>query len=62
MRWGPLAAILLALAAPAAAQAPLPWSEEEVKAIGRHGPWPPPLPRDPSNRIAGTSAGGVLRE
>lgn len=59
---GRLFAVLLALSAPAAAQAPLPWSEQEISAIARHGPWPPPLPRDASNRIAGTPAGAVLGE
>jgi cytochrome c peroxidase len=40
----------------------LQWSEDEVKAIGRHGPWPPPVVRDPSNRISGTTAGIILGE
>jgi len=51
-----------ALTAPAVAQAPLPWSDDEVKAIARHGPWPPPAPRDPSNRVAGMSNAIVLGE
>jgi cytochrome c peroxidase len=51
-----------ALAAPAVAQAPLPWSEDEVKAIARHGPWPPPVPSDPSNRVAGSPNAIVLGE
>lgn len=62
MRGRLLAAILLALAAPAAAQPTLQWSEEEVRAIGLHGPWPPPPVRDPSNRISGTPTGIALGE
>ncbi len=53
---------LLAVAGPAGAQPSLSWSEEEVRAIGRHGPWPPPPARDPSNRISGTLPGIVLGE
>jgi cytochrome c peroxidase len=60
--WWLLGAVLLVLGAPAVAQAPLQWSDEEVSAIGRHGPWPPPVPRDPSNRISGLPAGIVLGE
>lgn len=47
---------------PASAQEPPSWSEEEVLAIARHGPWPQPVPRDPSNRIDGSQAGAVLGE
>ena len=54
--------MLLALVAPAASQSPLQWSDEEVRAIGLHGPWPPPAARDPSNRISGAPAGIVLGE
>jgi cytochrome c peroxidase len=57
-----LAAVLAALAASAIAETPLPWSDDEVKAIARHGPWPPPAPRDPSNRVAGLSNAIVLGE
>jgi cytochrome c peroxidase len=57
-----IAACVLALAGPAVAQPLLQWSEEEVRAIGRHGPWPPPVARDPSNRVSGTPAGIVLGE
>lgn len=60
-RWLSLLAVM-ALAAAAAAQTPLQWSEEEVRAIARHGPWPPPAPRDPSNRVAGTANAIVLGE
>jgi cytochrome c peroxidase len=51
---------MLALVGPASAQPVLQWSAEEVQAIGRHGPWPPPAPRDPSNRIIGTAPGIAL--
>ena len=38
----------------AAAQAPpVPASPEEIRTIQRHGPWPQPVPRDPSNRVSG---------
>ena len=33
-----------------------------MKAIARHGPWPPPAPRDPSNRVAGSPNAIVLGE
>jgi len=62
MRLWPAGAMLLALAWPAIAQTLLPWSEEERAAIARHGPWPPPPVRDPSNRISGMPAGIVLGE
>ncbi|MBX9946350.1 MAG: hypothetical protein K2Y40_19905 [Reyranella sp.] len=57
-----LAGLLAALVAPAAAQAPPNWSEDEIRAVGRHGPWPPPAVRDPSNRVSGTPAGIALGE
>jgi cytochrome c peroxidase len=42
--------LLLAGAAPAQ---PLDFSEAETRAILRHGPWPAPWVRDPSNRVSG---------
>jgi cytochrome c peroxidase len=60
-RWLFVAA-LQALAASAVAQPSMPWSDDEVRAISRHGPWPPPVARDPSNRISGSEAGVVLGE
>jgi len=55
--------VLGAAAFPSAWAQPLPpWSEDEVHAIVRHGPWPPPVPRDPSNRVDGREAGIVLGE
>ena len=55
-------ALLAALAAPAAAQATLDWSDAEIRLVGQHGPWPPPPARDPSNRVSATPAGIVLGE
>ncbi|HYC66388.1 MAG TPA: cytochrome c peroxidase, partial [Reyranellaceae bacterium] len=58
-RWLALAA-LLALAAPAAGQGLLPWSDREVAAVKLHGPWPPPPPRDTSNRVLGRPSAILL--
>lgn len=44
------------------AQQLLDWSPDEIRAIGQHGPWPPPTARDPSNRVSGTPAGIALGE
>lgn len=41
-------------------QAEFGWSAAEVESVARHGPWPPPAARDPSNRIAGTPEGIAL--
>lgn len=45
----------------AASETPTP---EEIRNIRRHGPWPQPLPRDPSNRVSGNAdaiaLGGAL--
>ncbi len=57
-----LVATAVAIAAGASAQSLLDWTDEEVRSIGRHGPWPPPPVRDPSNRISGTTAGILLGE
>lgn len=46
----------------AAAQPLLDWTEEEVALIGRHGPWPPPPVRDPSNRVSASPAAVRLGE
>ena len=62
MRRWLLGAVLAALAASAIAQTPLQWSDDDVKVIVRHGPWPPPVPRDPSNRVAGSPNAIVLGE
>jgi cytochrome c peroxidase len=58
-----LAALLPAASLPpAAAQELLDWSRDEVRAIARHGPWPPPPARDPSNRVSGRPAAIALGE
>ena len=54
---------MLALLAPwGGAQNPgeflLDFSEAELRMILRHGPWPPPASRDPSNRVSG-NAGAI---
>ncbi|HEX2651009.1 MAG TPA: cytochrome c peroxidase [Burkholderiales bacterium] len=46
--------IWMALAAcPAAAEAPVQFSEAERRAILAHGPWPVPIQADPKNRVSG---------
>ncbi|WP_421998955.1 cytochrome-c peroxidase [Reyranella sp.] len=62
MRGLALAAMLLAVAAPAHPQPAPAWSTEEIAAIGRHGPWPPAPARDPSNRVSGNPAAIALGE
>ncbi len=53
-------ATVVAAAGPAAAQQPLDWTADEVAAVALHGPWPPPPPRDPSNRVSGHPAAIAL--
>ncbi|MBE0614550.1 MAG: hypothetical protein IH604_12845 [Burkholderiales bacterium] len=51
-----IAAALIATGAAAqqhAGLSPLAASPEELRNIQRHGPWPQPVPRDPSNRVSG---------
>jgi len=55
------AAWLFSLAAAAAAQDPE-FSSEEVRAILRHGPWPPTWRPDPSNRVSGDPQAIALGE
>ncbi|MBI3199060.1 MAG: hypothetical protein HYZ40_16445 [Rhodospirillales bacterium] len=57
-----LSLILLATSSPAATQGLLDWSQDEVSAIERHGPWPPPPAHDPSNRVSGVPAAIALGE
>lgn len=57
-----LIAALVAWTGGAAAQQLLDWSADEIEQIGRHGPWPPPPARDPSNRVSGVPAGILLGE
>ena len=58
-----LLASLLAMGAGSGwSQQLLDWSPEEIRTVGRHGPWPPPPVRDPSNRVSATPAGITLGE
>ncbi len=57
-----LVVALLALARAVLAQPLMTWSEEETRAIARHGPWPPAPARDSSNRVSGSPAAIVLGE
>ncbi|WP_119418359.1 cytochrome-c peroxidase [Desertibaculum subflavum] len=47
-----LAGLIAALLAAAAVAAPVRFDEAETRRILRHGPWPPAVPADPSNRVA----------
>ncbi|TAK52397.1 MAG: hypothetical protein EPO27_01340 [Betaproteobacteria bacterium] len=47
------AVLALLLATGVAAAQGLDWSADEVRAVLRHGPWPPPMRPDPSNRVSG---------
>lgn len=61
-RWaGLVLAAVMAAAGPAAAADPA-WTAADVEAVARHGPWPPPPPRDPSNRVSGQPAAILLGE
>jgi cytochrome c peroxidase len=44
-------------AASASAQTLVAFTPQEAALILRHGPWPQPAPRDPSNRVSGNPAG-----
>ncbi|MGH7307368.1 MAG: cytochrome-c peroxidase [Candidatus Rokuibacteriota bacterium] len=46
-------ASVVALAGGGAAASPLDFTPPEVRRILQHGPWPPPMARDPSNRASG---------
>ncbi len=48
-----LSLLMVAVAASAAAQGLLDWSEGDVRVISLHGPWPPAPTLDASNRVAG---------
>lgn len=57
-RFGRILTSLLSLVASCGtvhAQAPQDFSPDEVRNILRHGPWPPPVERDPSNRVSGNT-------
>src|SRR5262245_2354463 len=59
-------AVALAVAAGAAlpgtsvADERVPFTESELTIILSHGPWPAPVPRDPSNRVSGNAEAIVL--
>jgi len=50
-----IALLAAALLAHDAAGGLLDFTAAELRAIERHGPWPPPAPRDPSNRVSGNA-------
>ncbi len=52
----------LGLLLASAAQAAHPFSDAEIRAIASHGPWPPALRADPSNRVSGNKAAIDLGE
>jgi len=56
-----LGALLLCCSAGAGAQL-LDFTDAETRAILRHGPWPAPWSRDPSNRVSGSAAAIELGE
>jgi cytochrome c peroxidase len=45
-----------------AAQAALAFTDAEIRAVASHGPWPPALRADPSNRVSGNQAAIDLGE
>ena len=47
------AALLLCSGIPAHADGILAFTRAEIAAIRQHGPWPPPLTSDASNRVSG---------
>ena len=57
-----LVSLLAAGAVGVRAQHLLDWSPEEIRAVGQHGPWPPPPARDPSSKVSDTAAGIALGE
>jgi cytochrome c peroxidase len=59
--WIVLAVLVVAGASSAGrAESPVPLTEEERAAILAHGPWPQPMPPDPSNRASGHPAAVAL--
>jgi cytochrome c peroxidase len=55
-----LAAIAALAAGAAWAQPAVVYAPHELALILRHGPWPQPVPRDPSNRVSGNPAAIAL--
>ena len=50
------------LAHPISVSSAVKFSKEEIAKILQHGPWPPPLAPDPSNRVSGKAAAVALGE
>src|SRR5688500_1503339 len=48
-----LAALACAALPALGAEPPAPLTQEEIRAILAHGPWPAPARTDPSNRVSG---------
>jgi len=57
-----LALLAAALLSQGTAAGLLAFTDAERRAIERHGPWPPAMPRDPSNRVSGDPAAIALGE
>ena len=57
-----LAGLLFAPWVHVAAEPAMQWSVEEIRQIQLHGPWPPPLAPDPSNRVSGHAAAVAFGE
>ncbi len=57
-----LGALAVLLPAAAVATDDAPFTENEVRAILAHGPWPAPATQDPSNRVSGNRAAIELGE
>ncbi|MCP5370231.1 MAG: cytochrome-c peroxidase [Hyphomicrobiales bacterium] len=54
---------LLAFAAPvAAADGPVAFTDDELAMVLAHGPWPPAVEKDPSNRVSGDPRAAALGE
>ncbi len=53
---------LLLASMPAESNSSDPFSSAEVERILKHGPWPPPMRRDPSNRMSGKREAILLGE
>jgi cytochrome c peroxidase len=55
-------AFLILAASAAALAAPVAFTDEEIRRIAAHGPWPAPWRRDPSNRVSGNASAIDLGE
>src|SRR5258706_12467744 len=59
LAWGALAALVaLCPLAGAAAEDPPPFTQDEIRAILAHGPWPVPLAADPGTRVSAKREAG----